>query len=304
MRYAVLIPCGPAQIEVERLSDLLDALAFHDPDDCVMTVVLNDANPLIPERFARHPKCRVVANPRCGEGWGWAGGLTAGEIWGWGLVAREYPEVGCIVKMDTDALPVKPLGCALESIFADSTIGIAGSRIATDQLPSYKTTPPLSYFAGKIRKMRAPISLWRMPRWHLRFAISGPHRWLASLCAQAEARGYIEGELIEGGAYALSMNFVRTLVEAGITARWRDFIDLPLGEDAIMTMLAYFAGFRAADGKLFCVEPATLRYAPAEILTDPTVGIVHSLKSFCKTTETELRNAFREARLQGANQLT
>jgi len=296
MRYAALIPCGPDPLEAERLGDLLDALACHDPDDCAATIVLNDANPFLAERFAGYPRCRIVDNPRQGEGWGWGGGLAAGEIWTLEWIAREYPDVGCVVKMDTDALAIKPLGSALESVFVDPSVGIVGSRIGSDPLPSYKTTSPLSYFARKIRKLRAPVSLWRMPRWHFRFAIFGHHRWMASLCDQAEAKGYLEGELIEGGAYAVSRALIHALVEARVTARWRDFLDLPLGEDAVMTMLAYFAGFRAVDAPLFCIEPSTLRCAPSEILADPRVGIVHSLKGYRGSTESELRKAFREAR--------
>jgi len=296
MRYAALIPCGPSPLEAERLGDLLDALAFHDPEDCAVTIVLNDANPFLSERIAGHPKCRIVDNPRRGEGWGVGGGLAAGQIWTSERIACEYPEVGCIVKIDTDALPIQPMGSELERIFADPSVGIAGSRIASEQLPSYKITPPVSYFGKKVHRLRAPLSIWRMPHWHFRFAISGHHRWIASLHDQAETHGYIEGELIEGGAYAMSMALIRTLVEAKVTARWRDFIDIPVTEDVIMTMLAYSAGFRAVDTPFFCIEPGTLRYAPSEILADPGVGIVHSLKCYRNTTEAELRKAFREAR--------
>lgn len=296
MRYAALIPCGPGQPEARRLADLLEALAFHDAADCAAAVILNDANLFLTESVAGFPRCRVVENPRRGEGWGWGGGLAAGEIWALEWIAREVPGVDCIVKMDTDALPLRPLGGELDRLFADASVGIAGSRIARDPLPSYKSTKPLRYFAGKVRKLRAPVGLWRMPRWHLRFALSGPHRWIVSLCDRAEAHGYLEGELIEGGAYALSMALVRTLAESGITARWRDFLDLPLGEDAILTMLAYAAGFRAADSPFFCIEPDTLRSAPSALLADPGVGIVHSVKRFPGATEEKLRLAFRAAR--------
>lgn len=296
MHYAALIPCGPSPLDAERLADLLDALAFHDPEDCVVAVVLNDANPLLPERLAGYPKCRVVDNPRCGEGWGVGGGLAAGEVWAAQWLAREVPEVGCVVKIDTDALPLRPLGNALERVFADASVGIAGSRIGPAPLPAYKVTPPLGYFAHKVRKLRAPIGLWRMPRWHLRWAISRSHRWIASLYDQAEARGYIEGELIEGGAYAMSMACLRALVESGITARWRDFLDMPVSEDLVITMLAYVAGFRAAEIPSFCIEPDTLRYAPSVLLADPGVAIVHSVKRYRGAAESDLRQAFREAR--------
>jgi hypothetical protein len=300
MRYAALIPCGPSRLDAQRLADLLEALAFHDPVDCAIAIVLNDANPFMEEHLGAFPRCRVMENPRKGRGWGVGGGLAAGQIWALEEIARDYPQLGCVVKIDTDALPLRPLGGVLERVFADEGVGIAGSRIGPEPLPAYKVTPALLYFANKIRKLRAPLSLWRMPGWHVRQALWGRHRWVASLCGRAEAHGYVAGELIEGGAYAMRLAMAHRLVEAGITARWRDFLDVPVSEDLVMTMLAYVAGLRAADVPYFCIEPDTLRHAPADLIGDAGVGIVHSVKRFRGATEEELRRAFREARLRPA----
>jgi len=61
-------------------------------------------------------------------------------------------------------------------------------------------------------------------------------------------------------------------------------------------MLPYWAGFRAIDDPLFCIEPGMLRYAPAELLSDSNVGVVHSMKACSGMTEAELRQEFRSAR--------
>ncbi|GEM_PF-2510247 len=298
MKYAALVPCGPGPLEVMRAVDLLEALAFHDPEDCLAVLLLNDGNPDIAARVAGFPRVCVVDHPRQGKGWGWGGGLIGGELWAFEWLMREFPGAGCVIKLDTDALIIKPLGEALGRIFSDPTVGIAGSRIGLEPLPAYKTTNPLGYFATKARKLCAPVSLWRKPRWHLRFTLGGPHRWVASLFHEARSRGYLRGELIEGGALAFGREAVGALVEKGVTARWRDFLDAPVSDDVILTMLAYYAGSRAVDAPLFCIEPATLRQAPAVLMADPCVGVVHSLKAFEGTDEPALRKAFRQGRVK------
>lgn len=295
MRYAAIVLFGPSERDRSRLTDLLDALEHYDPQEFAVAVVLDDGNAAAPE-FAKRAKCRVAPNPRAGQYWAWGGGSTAAEIWAWELIAREYPDVECIVKFDTDALVIRSLGAGLGRIFSEEGVGMAGSRIASDDLPPYKTTNPLRYFARKVRKLRAPVSLWRKPRWHLRFALSGVHRRIADMYAEAERRGYLEGELIEGGAFAISMLCVRALVEAGVTGRWRDFLDLPVSDDVLLTMLPYWAGFRAVDDALFCIEPASLRYPPAKLLTEGVAGVIHSTKGCEGMSEEELRVVFRAAR--------
>jgi hypothetical protein len=184
----------------------------------------------------------------------------------------------------------------LAEIFRDESVGLAGSRIGPEPRPLYKTSAPLSFFAGKVRKLRAPVSLWRKPRWHVRFALGGAHRRIARMYALAEGRGYVPGELIEGGAFAVHARCVRRLVEAGVTARWREFLDVPTSDDVVITMLPFFVGLRAVEARLFSIEPASLRYAPEELLADPAVGVVHSVKGFRGRGEEEIRAVFREPR--------
>lgn len=296
MKYAVLIPCGPAELEIERITDLLEALVVHDPVDCVVALIVHDANPLAGRLLACSPKVRVEPNPRMGEGWGWGGGLIAGELWAWEFLAREYPELRCVIKMDSDALTLRSVSAGLDGIFADPSVGMAGARLGDEPRPPYRTAAPLGYFRRKVRKLRAPVSLWRKPRWHLRFACCGAHRWIAGLYSAAERNGYLPGELIMGGAFAVSMECVRRLVALGVTRRWRDFLDLPVSDDILLTMLPYLAGLRAVETPLFSIEPAALRFAPEDLVLDPQVGVVHSVKSYRELSESVIRSIFREHR--------
>jgi len=295
MRFAVLIPCGPSALEVDRLTDTISSILYHDPDDCLAIYVMNDGNKEIESvNFAKPIK--HYPHPRNGEGWGWGGGLIAGEIWSFEQIAREHPDAECVIKMDTDALVVGSLATRLETVFSDRVTGMAGSRIATNHLPAYKSTNPLSYFPNKVRKLRAPVSLWRKPNWHLRFAFSGTHRRIAQMYDVAEQHGYMAGELIEGSSLAIATSCIKLLSASGVAGRWRDFLDCPVSDDIVLTMLPYFVGMRAVDSDLWCVEPASLRYSPEEIVKEGKAGIVHSLKVYKEISELELRSKFRSYR--------
>jgi hypothetical protein len=296
MKYGVLVPAGPGDREIARILDLLDALACHDPEDCAVVLILNDRNPRIAELAAASARVRVLDNPRNGEGWGWAGGLIGGQLWAWELIAREYGDLGCFVKMDSDAISLRPLGAPLAAIFADPKVGAAGARIDDQPYPPYRQAAPFTSLQRRVRKVRAPLSLWRLPRWHVRQAVFGHHRWVAGLFTQAEKNGYLPGELIMGGALAFSVECARRMVDLGITQRWRDFLDLAISDDYILTMLPYLGGLRSADAPLFCVEPENVRFPPADLLRDPAVGVVHSVKGHGKMTEEEIRAQFRANR--------
>lgn len=239
MRFAVLIPCGPASIELERLKDTIESILHYNAEACSSIGVMNDGNKDI-QKVTWPRLVNIFDHPRNGKGWGWGGGLIGGEIWSFEQIIRANPDVECVIKLDTDALMVRPLADALDAVFSNPTIGMAGSGIASNELPSFKNTNPLSYFANKVRKLRAPVSLWRKPKWHLRFALSGPHRRIAEMYDVAEKNGYLEGELIEGGSFAMTTNCINRLVASGITARWDEFLDCPVSDDVVLTMLPYY----------------------------------------------------------------
>lgn len=294
MSFAVVIPCGPGPQEVERLQDTIDALLHHEPG-CGRVLVLNDGNSELPG-LALPRECEVLEHPRKGRGWGWGGGLLFGELHAFERLLREDAGLSFVLKLDTDALVIRPFAQALATQFAEAPAGLIGSRIAKDPLPPGKTTAPHSYFAAKVAKLRAPIGLWRKPRPHLRLALRGAHRRIAQLYEEAEAKGYLPGELIEGGALAFSGRCLRALADRGVLAMADDFLDLPVSDDIVLTMLPYLVGMRAMNSPSFVVEPATLRAAPEDLLRNAEAAIIHSVKGFGSLDERSIRSFFRERR--------
>lgn len=299
MPFAAFIPCGPGSYEVERVRDTVSALLHYEPR-CLQVLIINDGNPGL-ERGMFPAPCELVDNPRGQRGWGWGGGLLFAELWALEKIRRDNPAAEFVLKLDSDALVIRQFSTQLSSIFADATVGLAGSRIANDPLPAGKTTAALSYFAGKVQKLRAPVSLWRKPRLHLRFSIAGKHRRVAALFGEAEAHGYLPGELIEGGAVAFSMRCIDALDRRGILKAREDFLDAPVSDDIILTMLPYLVGMRAVNSTSFVVEPATLRADPETLQADPEAAIIHSVKSAGDLTEEAIRAFFRRSRAQSSS---
>jgi hypothetical protein len=293
MPFAVIIPCGPDSREIARVTDTVEALLHFEPE-CRRVLIINDGNPAL-AGLPLPSVCKVMEHPRRGRGWGWGGGLLFGELCAFARLARDCADVDFVLKLDTDALVIRPFAEALKSALGTGA-GLVGSRIANDPLPAGKTTAPLSYFAAKVAKLRAPVGLWRKPRPHIRFAFSGPHRHVAQWYDEAEQNGYLPGELIEGGALAFSMRCLRALGEHGVLQAAHDFLDVPVSDDIVLTMLPYLVGMRAANCPAFIVEPATLRHSPADVLADESAAIIHSVKGFGAMSESEIRAFFRERR--------
>src|ERR1700675_4245488 len=96
--------------------------------------------------------------------------------------------------------------------------------------------------------------------------------------AAAEGRGYITGELIEGGSFAVSRAWVENLVRSNLSAD--DFLDIPVTEDIVLTMLTYWLGVRAENAEIFFIEPRTLRFSPNQFKEHPAAAIIHSIKRY------------------------
>lgn len=291
MPFCVFIPCSPDSIEIERIDDLIEGIYQYEPS-CQEVFILNDGNTRLHE--LRSCRYQLLTNPRSGHGWGVGGRLVAGQLFAYRAIYEQWPDLSYILRLDTDAHVIRPFHAALKACFDDRTIGMVGSRIASDTLPPYKVTPPLSYFAGKVRKLKAPLSLWRRPSVHLRCSVYGKHRKVAKMFAAAEGRGYITGELIEGGSFAVSRAWVGNLVRANLSVD--DFLDIPITDDLVTTMLTYYLSLRAVDAGSFCIEPKTLRFEPEQFKEHPAAAIIHSIKRYRNMDEQTIRSYFRRLR--------
>lgn len=309
MSFAILIPCGPAAAEYERVIDLLDAISYYEPG-CALVLIINDGNPAV-DRIVSEARDRlhigvpiqVLQNPRNGAGWGWAGGLVCGELAGLACLASRFPDLRFVLKLDTDALPVAPFSDKLCEIFEDPTVGMAGSRIIDQSTPSYKQTKPFEYFRNKTEKMLAPLSLWRKPTWHFRSPwLDRRVRRIAVILRQAIRQGYKPGELIEGGAFAWSGEYARGVVKTGIDQEREAILHLNVSDDLFLTPLSYYLGLRCVESSLFCVEPESLRFDLATMLNlSNETAILHSVKGASPAYESEVRAAFRARRRKPSN---
>jgi len=96
------------------------------------------------------------------------------------------------------------------------------------------------------------------------------------------------------GSFAVSRAWVENLVRAHLSAD--DFLDIPVTDDIVTTMLTYYLGLRAVDAEIFCIEPRTLRFGPEQFKDHAAAAIIHSIKRYRNMDEQTVRSYFRRLR--------
>jgi hypothetical protein len=138
-----------------------------------------------------------------------------------------------------------------------------------------------------------PTNLWRRPA-RLRHTIR-----------EAIDHGYVLGQSVQGGAYAISMTAL-----AGLTVhRFLDdallWLNTDLVEDVMMSMLVMASGMQllgfAANGEVFGVLHKGLPDLP-ERLIERGYGIIHSIRNDSRFSEEQIRTYFRKCRRQQKSQ--
>ncbi|HEY0791745.1 MAG TPA: hypothetical protein VGD78_11845, partial [Chthoniobacterales bacterium] len=289
--YTLVVALGPGELELTRLTDLLSSIAFHQREGCAGVVLVNDGNPAASKGkgISFPASIEVVQNPREGRGSGWAGGLLTGLLHGFRIAHAQFP-ASYVLKLDTDSLVIAPFHARiLAAIEAAPRAGLVGSYLHPHQGDRQDIA---RYQAEKVRKLRAPVSLWRIPKPHLRFGWTARARQLNVYQARAREHRYVDGEFIEGGGYALTRGGLEGFERLGVFADPRVFTDLAVGEDTICSMLVKAAGLDLVDlsgqGGVFCIEPRWLRHPPPELISQGW-SIIHSVKDFGEAKESETR---------------
>lgn len=300
--FAVLMPIGPGEQELSRLRDTAESL-FHFEPGVSELVIVDDVRPARDFSTLPHPPgCRVVMipNPRDGKGNGWSGGLTAGVLAGFAWIAQQSRGVFA-VKLDTDALVVAPFAAQVAQSFAEQR--------DCAQLGTYTKTPNRKYglpedysTAPALRKLQRRFTVWRRtwrPWPRLQCTLFGRDRRRAGLIRAALRHGYHAGLHCQGGAYAVSTEWLRKIAATGALADPLLWIWTPCCEDIVMTMNAYAAGGLARDfnddGQTFGVLARGLPDS-LERIVERGFGIIHSVKDFEQWREAETRSFFRARR--------
>lgn len=315
--FAIFIPVGPTEEEVQRTADLLDSLFTYEPQ--VSTVIFVDdvlESRDLATKFKFPSSCNVVSilNPRRGLGLGYLGGGCVASIAAYGYI-NAHLNVDFTLKCDTDALIIGPFSAQLlDALKSNPGAGIIGSfgqscnprsryyryfADANRQLSNALEVVPdfesLSEHDKALGKVRVTDEMTLTIEQIIAFAVIRKH------IEKALSNGYELGEYVQGGSYALSGELIRRLGLAGHLDRpllWRD---IPSGEDVMMGIYTRNVGMSFLSmtevGEPFAIQYRGLPYPP-EVLVKRGHAITHSVKNDPAYSEDKIRAYFKEQRLR------
>jgi hypothetical protein len=293
----ILIPVGPGPPYIRGFVDLLESLAVYEPNRTrVIAVCEGHADDIHRAADTVQIPVEVITNPRGGRGSGLLGGGCCGTIAGLSEAARGGDAL--VIKIDTDALIVGACFDRVRKLFEDRPqVGVAGHIFRG---------PKVMPISRAVRRLALPVAVWRKPRpGHARVLpmLSAPRRRVAAVLRRARAAGWEPGTHIQGGAYAISPRLLAALDGAGVLDRPLDWLDVPLGEDVMMSALAVAHGFELMDasgvGQPFGISWGQLPWPAPEMLARGH-ALIHSLKGDPEgRSEPDLREYFAQARRSG-----
>jgi hypothetical protein len=316
-KFAIFIPVGPTEEEIQRTYDLLESLFTYEPK--VSAVIFVDDMPesrKLETKFEIPSSCNVVSllNPRRGLGVGYQGGGCVASVAAYAYI-NTHLDVDFILKCDTDALIIGPFSQQVFKAFeANPDLGIIGSfgQSCNPNSRYYR------YFADAKEQLRNALQIVPKPDSltesdkklgniqltdRLRLTIEQIIAFgvIRSYIDKALNNGYDLGEYMQGGSYALSRNLICGLGLAGYFEHpllWRD---IPCGEDVMMGIYTRSIGMNFLSltgiGKPFAIQYRGLPYPPAALLQRGH-AIIHSTKNDKIYPEGEIRSYFREQRLK------
>jgi hypothetical protein len=296
MSFAVVVPTGPGTAELDRVADLADALHRYEPGVARLVLVDDEPDAHRDVTAAAGPladRTTVIANPRDRSADWWSEGVLVGIAAGLGEVLAG-PPVDWVLRMDTDALICGPFAASVGArLAADPTIGLVGTFLRdANGVPIDNSGP-----AKPIRKLVAPVSLWKQQR-TVKTSLWGLARERRDVVREAEDHGYRIGIHCQGGAYGVSWAAISAIARRGwLDARlWRGTY---LSEDWVMAIQVFAVGLRpegmSGRGEPFAIQHVGLPGTPEQLVADGR-GVVHSLKDTDGQHEDEVRAAFRHLR--------
>ena len=184
------------------------------------------------------------------------------------------------LKIDPDALVIGPgLPQALKAGFdADPTIGLLG----TYRIDWNGASRDLSYWQDRMTRRRKDFG---------------------QAITAAEKHGYLTGDGVQGGAYAVSSACLGQIIRSGWMHGRHGYAPSTVkgwhvAEDSLMTMLVYAAGYRAADfggpGQAFGIWDVGLPMPPDELIRQNRL-VAHSMK-YQDSASLDARDFFRAQR--------
>jgi hypothetical protein len=226
MKFNVVIPCGPSQIEMEGLSELLTSIRLYTPSITNIYIVNDGAQVSVVSEIVNSSSlpCTIIPTPAPGQGFGWCGRLIYGLATAYRRSLDDFPETD-VLRMDTDALIVRPFDEQLQ-IFLDSNpkAGMIGSS-------GPEPGGGGRWWSARIYRMSKTFSRSERPPYFLINLFGWRAKW-RKLLSQALHNDYSFGETVCGGAYLIRCSVLHRifkLAQLGDRKFW--FLEDNLGED-------------------------------------------------------------------------
>lgn len=303
--FAIFVPVGPGQRELDRVADLLESVFYYEPS--IPYIVFVDDVPEKEDRslstYFKTPKsCQVISlrNPRARQGNGIQGSITAGTIAAFRWIA-ENTNCRFTLKIDSDSLIIAPFSRKIiEAFDANPDISMYGCFSRTPDRP-YNLPEDFS-IAPALKKLQRWLTIWRRtcyPWPHLQCALFRRDRARRNLIRSAVKNGYVLGRHCQGGGFATRQELLLKMLRSGSFDDPLLWIWTPGSEDVVITVMAYALSERAGDlndnNQPFAVIYQGLVDTPAR-LVERGFSIIHSLKDFEQYREADTRHFFKQRR--------
>lgn len=285
--FGVIIPVGPGDRELLRLTAVLGELARHERREDIALCVVDDAPAarLIAPDWPGAQVIRTTLRERARPD------LFSAHVAGTleGLAHLRSRGVAFAVKLDTDVAIINGFSAQLREAFADPSLGVVGSYDRT----SSGGTRDWTLWRKELDAVDRPFALRRRGR-GVRVIYRRPAQRQFLTATRAAAYAVAPpGAHCLGGAYGVSGAFL-----ASAELDWRPWVGSGLGEDVTVGLLSSAAGLRmqslTGPGEPFALAWRGLPGTPAEIAAAGH-AIVHSVKADSADAEQAIRDQLQAA---------
>ena len=306
--FAVVVPVGPASLEIERLSDLAESLGAYESGPGWFVMIDDAPTPRgLDRRVTLPPGVTPVALHHCRPRpmtFSHGGGLCCSVLMGLAWV-QANTDASVLLKLDTDSLIINPFRQRLCDLFdASPLVGNAGAYTRTPE----NLERTWEYHATTIRLLLRRGFNWRHPIQSLK-RLQRPAAPAAVVDAirAAMRRGYDPGEHCLGGGYAVSRAMLDRMGGAGYLADPAAWMEVDMAEDVMVGMFARAVGMELANfvkpGEVFGVRYQGLP-APPAALVERNYAVIHAVKNDATYDEATIRAFFKARRSNGRHRGT
>ena len=301
IKFAVILPVGPGQQELDRTADLLNSLWAYEPHTHWLILVDDSKQDRqLTQRFNIPSSCKSISiiNPRQGKGIGHTGGLCTALLTALYWIQKNT-DVSFALKLDTDALVIAPFAEKIHTAFAAMpNVGMLGSYDKTCN----GDKRDFSSWELQFKKLSSLVSISRIKsKIHLHLSFMGRSATIRKHIHAAVENGYQWGEHCLGGACAVSSKMIFQMAIKGYLEDPLLWLHTSIGDDPMMGMYTRAVGMELRGfvdrDQPFGLKLRGLADTPKELLSRG-YSLIHSVKNDGRFSENEIRNFYSQCRLQ------